>query len=329
MSTSSIETRPESARRRLTRRGLKLAARRLLGPLLLVVGLLIVFVVSGWVVPPYLFILALALPLIGIILVTGRGERLAWTAYILGFVVFAYLRAVADLTPVPVAFDYVIAADRWLGGGVVPTVALQESFYTLGNPTAWDYYTLLIHFTYFFVPHLFAFTLWTRDRSLFRRYVVAALAAYYAGLIACALLPTAPPWLAGQTGALPHVFRVAEDVYGGVSPEVYDYAYAVAGTNAVAAMPSLHQAIAVLIALAATRIHPVAAMLGWAYAVSMGVALVYTGEHYVVDLLAGAALAGVMWWIGRRLAHRDRTREPDESVARSFRKASAEPSLTA
>jgi hypothetical protein len=29
---------------------------------------------------------------------------------------------------------------------------------------------------------------------------------------------------------------------------------------------------------------------GWAYAGTLGFALVYLGEHYVVDLLAGAAL---------------------------------------
>lgn len=284
-----------------SRRGLVLAARRIFGPIVLIVGLLIVFAVSGWVVPPYLFILALALPLVGIGLVGGREDRLTWTVYILGFVVFAYLRAVADETPIPVAFDYAIAADRWLGGGVVPTVALQDRFYTLGSPSAWDWYTLLTHFTYFFVPHVFAFMVWTRNRGLFRRYVVAALATYYAGLVACFLLPTAPPWLAGQTGALPHVFRVAEDVYAGVSAGAYDYAYSVAGTNAVAAMPSLHQAIAILIALASTRIHPLAAVLGWAYAITMGMALVYTGEHYVVDLVAGVALAWGAWRVaGRR-----------------------------
>jgi membrane-associated phospholipid phosphatase len=35
---------------------------------------------------------------------------------------------------------------------------------------------------------------------------------------------------------------------------------------------------------------PVEGALGWAYALTLGLALVYLGEHYVVDLLAGAAL---------------------------------------
>ena len=30
--------------------------------------------------------------------------------------------------------------------------------------------------------------------------------------------------------------------------------------------------------------------MGWAYAGTLGFALVYLGEHYVVDLVAGAAL---------------------------------------
>ena len=31
--------------------------------------------------------------------------------------------------------------------------------------------------------------------------------------------------------------------------------------------------------------------VGWAYALTLGFALVYLGEHYVIDLLAGATLA--------------------------------------
>ena len=31
---------------------------------------------------------------------------------------------------------------------------------------------------------------------------------------------------------------------------------------------------------------------GWGYALTLGFALVYLGEHYLTDLLAGAALVG-------------------------------------
>ena len=39
---------------------------------------------------------------------------------------------------------------------------------------------------------------------------------------------------------------------------------------------------------------PVAGAMGWAYAVALGFALVYLGEHYVTDLAAGAALVAAV-----------------------------------
>ena len=53
-------------------------------------------------------------------------------------------------------------------------------------------------------------------------------------------------------------------------------------------------------ALLLAEVGPVAGALGFAYAATLGFALVYLGEHYVVDLLAGAALTVAV----RRLAPR-------------------------
>jgi hypothetical protein len=39
-----------------------------------------------------------------------------------------------------------------------------------------------------------------------------------------------------------------------------------------------------------SEVGPVQGAVGWSYALTLGVALVYLGEHYVVDLLAGTAL---------------------------------------
>ena len=68
----------------------------------------------------------------------------------------------------------------------------------------------------------------------------------------------------------------------------------------MAAMPSLHFATSVMAALLLAEVGPVAGALGWGYTATLGFALVYLGEHYVVDLLAGAALTGAV----RRLAPR-------------------------
>jgi PAP2 superfamily len=59
----------------------------------------------------------------------------------------------------------------------------------------------------------------------------------------------------------------------------------------LAAMPSLHFATSVMAAHLLAETGPVAGAIGWGYAGTLGVALVHLGEHYVVDLAAGLALA--------------------------------------
>ena len=62
-----------------------------------------------------------------------------------------------------------------------------------------------------------------------------------------------------------------------------------AGSNLVAALPSLHAAFAVLVSIA-LWLHVrnrVARVLIAAYPVAMGITLVYGGEHYVIDVLLG------------------------------------------
>jgi membrane-associated phospholipid phosphatase len=67
--------------------------------------------------------------------------------------------------------------------------------------------------------------------------------------------------------------------------------YGVLGGNPLAAMPSLHFATSVTAAHVLSDTGRVAGVLGWSYAATLGLALVYLGEHYVVDLVAGLALA--------------------------------------
>jgi membrane-associated phospholipid phosphatase len=67
--------------------------------------------------------------------------------------------------------------------------------------------------------------------------------------------------------------------------------YDVLGGNPLAAMPSLHFATTLMGAHLLSEVGPAAGAVGWTYTALLGLALVYLGEHYAVDLLAGAALA--------------------------------------
>ena len=80
--------------------------------------------------------------------------------------------------------------------------------------------------------------------------------------------------------------EVGEEEWGRLWPVLYD----TLGGNPWAAMPSLHFATSLMAALLLAEMGPAEGAAGIGYAATLGFALVYLGEHYVVDLLAGAAI---------------------------------------
>jgi membrane-associated phospholipid phosphatase len=64
------------------------------------------------------------------------------------------------------------------------------------------------------------------------------------------------------------------------------------GANPWASMPSDHFASSVIVAFTLGEIGH--GTVGWVYALSLGFALVYLGEHYVADLIAGLLLAAAV-----------------------------------
>lgn len=236
---------------------------------------------------------------LGLLYVVARGNRAfrLWAGYVLAFLLFAHLRSLGDETGVPVRFDYVADFERSLFAGQSPTVWLQEHLYVPGEIGALEIAGIAVYFSYFFVPHLVALWLWLRRRDLFGRYATALLGTAYLGLALSFAVPTAPPWLAGQSGHLPFVSRIVEDVATGVDPSAYSRGYEVVGVNPVAAMPSLHMAMTVIVLLAAWRAGFSLRLAGLAYGAAMAFALVYTGEHYVVDVAAGSVVAALAWGV--------------------------------
>jgi PAP2 superfamily len=101
----------------------------------------------------------------------------------------------------------------------------------------------------------------------------------------------------GQIEARRMMVEYGESFWG----DGWEPLYSVLGGNPLAAMPSLHFATSVMAALLLAETGPVAGALGWAYACTLGFALVYLGEHYLVDLLAGAALTAAVRRLGPRV----------------------------
>jgi hypothetical protein len=109
-------------------------------------------------------------------------------------------------------------------------------------------------------------------------------------------VPTAPPWWASEQGYTgdERVRRIMVDVGEEFWGRLWPGLYGSLGGNPWAAMPSLHFATSLMAALLLSESGRAPGAVGWAYAASLGFALVYLGEHYVTDLAAGVALVAAV-----------------------------------
>jgi len=141
-----------------------------------------------------------------------------------------------------------------------------------------------------------------RDKDRFPRAAWQMAAAYDVGCAIYAAVPTAPPWWAAEHGYSATRLRrimveVGEPLWGRAWPRMYESL----GGNPWAAMPSLHFGTSLLAAILLAETGTVEGVAGWSYALTLGFALVYLGEHYVVDLAAGAALVAAVRFAEPRL----------------------------
>jgi membrane-associated phospholipid phosphatase len=209
-----------------------------------------------------------------------------------------------------VHIDYPIRADLVLGLGELPTVRLQRALarHDPKGAPRWrglDRVLVWAHWSWFLVPHGTVAFILARRPAKFPRAAVLTYAVFDLGASVYWLAPTAPPWYAAELapeldGHALEVRRMMVEYGEHFWRDGWGSLYSVFGGNPLAAMPSLHFATSVMAALLLAEVSPVAGALGFSYAATLGFALVYLGEHYAVDLLAGAALTGAVRRLGPR-----------------------------
>lgn len=258
---------------------------------------------GSWPTPDFLLP-----PLILVAVINGRGWQfvLDWAPFLLLILAYEGFRGIADNLNNRVHFVALIDADKWLlGNGATAPNYLQEHFFREDRVAWYDWVASGLHMAHFVLPVAFGFGLWLSDRATFWRYAVAVLGLFFSGFATYILYPAAPPWMAADLGLIPHVERILIHTLVHL-PQTrgISIAYEYFSPNAVAAMPSLHAALPLLIVLIAIDLFGRRALPALLYPIAGGFAWMYLGEHYLIDLLAGwiyALAAFVVFW---RLAPR-------------------------
>ena len=230
---------------------------------------------------------------------------LEWLPLLGLLVLYDYMRGAVAVDPIKAHVWTQIDLDRWLFGGSVPTVWLQQHLGPFGREVHWwELGVSLVYLSHFVVPFAVGVWWWARDRGRWVWWRNRFLTLTALGLATYVLLPGVPPWLAAQRGELPPVQRTSGRGWSLVGLDIADRVLDLgrAAVNTTAALPSLHAAYAAFVAVACWRAarRPVRVLLV-AYPVAMGFALVVSGEHYVIDVLLGWAYVAATIVLWRRI----------------------------
>jgi hypothetical protein len=189
-----------------------------------------------------------------------------------------------------------IRFDRWLFGEV-PTVLLQNRFFSLAETHWYDIAAVVLYFLHFLVPLLVALMFWFIDRPLFKRFMAAMVIVSYLAFVTYYLFPAMPPWMASDHGLLPPITPIMTVVTALFAqpttlPSIYNHL----GVNPVAAVPSLHAAYPLMMALFLAKKFPRWGLLAFFYPVAMWLSIVYLGEHYVFDIVVAVGYTLVVYF---------------------------------
>lgn len=252
----------------------------------------------------------------------------SWAPFLLALFLYDFARAVGHWLDRPVAVRPQIAVDRFLGGGRLWTERLQrwlvdkdvglgrfplkEVEARLRNDRStihwYDVGVSIVYQSHFVIPYVAAGVLWKKGQRLWRWYAATFVFVTFASCVIFALYATAPPWWAARLGLIDEFPRVIAG--RGWSRVGLRFATRIIQkgqdtVNPFAAIPSLHSAEALMVTVFLWHftwkwLRPLLAV----FPLAMAFTLVYSGEHYLIDVFVGWGMVGIGLALGAYLRRR-------------------------
>jgi membrane-associated phospholipid phosphatase len=164
----------------------------------------------------------------------------------------------------------------------------------LGRPSWFVDCVYVLYVSYFFVPFVLGIVAYRRQSTAeFRSLIFTIVLTFYLTYVGYFLFPTLGPRVPRDTESLA--------IGGGAVSEAVRSFLHFAEHNPTDAFPSGHVAIALLSVFLARRVSAGLSMIYIPLVAGIIFSTVYLHYHYVVDVLAGAVLAGAAWRLGPRL----------------------------
>lgn len=227
----------------------------------------------------------------------SRRIILGFSIFIVYWILFDYMKAFPNYLFNDVDIAGIYHLERKLFGlNYNGNLLSPNEFFYVERRTSLDILSGIFYLTWVPVPLLFALYLFFNNREQFFYFSLTFLFINVLGFIVYYIHPAAPPWYVQQFGfdfnpvTLGNTAGLARfDSYFGV--EVFKSIYA-KSSNVFAAMPSLHSSYPVLVLFYGLK-NKLGALniLFGSIMVGIWFAAVYSGHHYLLDVLAGIACA--------------------------------------
>lgn len=194
-----------------------------------------------------------------------------------------------------VNYHFMAEFDAFLFGGTLPTVTLQQ--WLIHGPIAWyDYMFYISYMLHFVLPLGLAVLVFKFRAHDYWRYALTFITASFTAFFIYLAFPAAPPWMATLNGTIPPINRISSSVFSSLGITDFPSVYNSIAPNAVAAVPSLHCAYAIIFSMFVFRYFGRKwGMISAIYPSLILFGVVYMGEHYVFDVITGALLAVVAY----------------------------------
>lgn len=218
-----------------------------------------------------------------------------WWFYLVGLLLWNLSGPIAAASPFPAHLGFMLAIDRFLFAGHEPVVLLQHALGVTGHVNGWDIATSLAYNLHLPEPYIAGYFLWRMDRTVYAQFAASVLSLLVLGFLTFIVFPAIPPWMASTR------FHRIPDVISRFGPTLHANPLPFHGTplfyvfhfrgDAIAAFPSEHAAMPMLELLTfwtvlGRRAWPFVLWVIWVL-----FAIIYLGEHWVTDALAGYVYA--------------------------------------
>jgi len=172
-----------------------------------------------------------------------------------------------------------IAIDQWLFG-VQPCVWSQQFI----RPWLTEIFSFCYMIFFLFAPAVAVVLYFSKKKREFRETLVTVILCFYCGYLLYIIFPAAPPRL-----TLIHMYSVGFD--GTPLASIAERAINILPRESRCAFPSLHSAVTLLSLIFAWKYTRLTFWLMLPFCIGLFLSTIYLRHHYVIDLLAGWALA--------------------------------------